>query len=246
MNRKLEDPRPAVGMHIDDEVIGHILDKLDKIQTQEAFERGSERYQFRRRGVEVDVEHIGGTHARLRVWTRNISAGGISLLHGSFVHPGSRCEITLPLLDGQKQEVRGTVRWCRLLAGMVHELGVQFEQEWDMELFINVATLRTARDDAEARRRSGQDNRAQLIAAADALMLEIDQLIEPPNLNRAKELCRRMQQIALLLKFEELESASRLALNSLQTSGSVARSEPLLRKVQGLARQLEGLRMQEI
>src|SRR5687768_12470301 len=101
MNRRLMDSKPAVGMQIDDEVIRHILDKLDKLQSAEPFERSDERFPYRRRGVELEVEHIGGTSSRLRVWTRNLSAGGISLLHGSFVHPGSRCELTLPRRDDQ-------------------------------------------------------------------------------------------------------------------------------------------------
>lgn len=241
MDRRILDRKPVVGLQIDDDVIRHILDKLDKLPDGEPFERQHARYQYRRRGVEVQVEHIGGTESRLRVWTRNLSPGGISLLHGSFIHPGSRCTIALNQRNGEAQEVTGIVRWCRLLSGIVHEIGVQFEEEIPMELFVNVAMLRDEADTAavEAKRLA---NRSALIEAADKLMLEIDHLIEPPNLNRAKELCRRMQQIASQLEFAELELAARMAWESLHIGGSVARSEPLLRKVQGLTRQLNAMR----
>ena len=121
---------------------------------------------------------------------------------------------------------------------MMHELGVQFEEELQMELFVNIAVLRDVNRKAE---QNANAQRAILIEDAKALWLEIDHLIELPNLNRAKELCRRMQQIATLLKLDDLESASRKALNALQNTGSVARAESLLREVQSLSKELTTL-----
>ena len=67
---------------------------------------------------------------------RNISREGISLLHGKFVYGGTACVVGLQALDGQVVPVHGKVIWCRLVAGRVHELGVQFDESIDVEEFV--------------------------------------------------------------------------------------------------------------
>jgi hypothetical protein len=67
---------------------------------------------------------------------RNISRTGMSLLHGKFVCDGTPCVAGLKALDGQLVPVRGKVTSCRLIAGRIHEIGIQFEEPIDLDDFV--------------------------------------------------------------------------------------------------------------
>lgn len=88
------------------------------------------RWQFRPQGVEMRLEQSGGggpsSRATVRVACRNLSRGGMSILHGSYIHPGAEATILLKNTQGQTIPVPGTIVRCRHVRGMVHELGVQF------------------------------------------------------------------------------------------------------------------------
>jgi CheY-like chemotaxis protein len=86
--------------------------------------------------VELEVEHIGGGTTRTICCTRNISAGGVGLVLGSFLHRGSRARVTLSRLDGKRVTLPGVVAFCRHLSGKVHEVGVAFEKQVDPTLYI--------------------------------------------------------------------------------------------------------------
>jgi hypothetical protein len=60
----------------------------------------------------------------------------MSLLHGKFVYDGTLCVAGLKALDGQLVPVRGKVMWCRLIAGRIHEIGIQFEEPIDLDDFV--------------------------------------------------------------------------------------------------------------
>lgn len=93
--------------------------------------RGFVRWQFRLLGAEMRVEQSGGggasSNATVTVACRNLSRGGMSVVHGSFIHPGSAVTMLLRSRENSMVPIRGTIVRCRHVRGMVHELGIKFD-----------------------------------------------------------------------------------------------------------------------
>ncbi len=112
---------------------GKLLGRLDEtpVGANEDDRRRSKRWEYRRSDIAVLVQHPGGGTGRYLVCARNISAGGISFIHGGYLHPGSECQIVLPRRDGMPLPVTGIIVHCRHLEGCFHEIGIRFAQELD-------------------------------------------------------------------------------------------------------------------
>ena len=108
--------------------------------------RRYKRWEFRLSDIAVLVQHPGGGVGRYLVCARNISAGGVSFIHGGYIHPGSECKIVLPRRDGAPLPVNGEIVYCRHVEGSYHEVGVRFTQEVDPALLLEDPT-----EEAEAR-----------------------------------------------------------------------------------------------
>lgn len=223
--------RPVVPMNVADREVETLIDRLDRAERrQKAVQtRAEPRVPFRRGGVVLSLEHPGQTSTLISVWTRNISRSGVGMLLGAFVHPGTRCEIELPRDDGGKQAVFGVVQWCRLIQGIVHELGIKFEEELDLEQFINIAVLREYRYEEPVAAAAMAP--ADVTNTVQALLKEVDELIQLPRLSRALAVCDKLHECGEELGREELSKAAWNALTSLRATNSIARSEPALRKL---------------
>ena len=81
--------------------------------------------------IAVLVQHPAGGTGRYLVCARNISAGGLSAIHGGYIHPGSECKIVLPRREGNPFAVNGIIVHCRHIEGSYHEIGIRFTQEID-------------------------------------------------------------------------------------------------------------------
>ncbi len=81
---------------------------------------------------------IAGATASYIVRPRNLSTGGISILHGSFVYPRSTCSLMLKTITKEDALVSGKVVSCRCVRGRVHEIGIQFDHPIKIEDFIPV------------------------------------------------------------------------------------------------------------
>lgn len=89
------------------------------------------RWEYRMSDIALVVQHPGGGNGRYLVCARNLSAGGISFIHGGYLHPGSDCKVVLPRRDGTPWVVAGVIVHCRHLQGSHHEVGLQFVKEVD-------------------------------------------------------------------------------------------------------------------
>ncbi len=68
-----------------------LLEEFDRGQTgTDHPDREFVRNSFRVGAIELTVVHSSGSEVTLPVATRNISKGGISLLHSAYIHTGSR------------------------------------------------------------------------------------------------------------------------------------------------------------
>lgn len=88
------------------------------------------------RALMTVVDDVGSAR-HFVVAPRNISAGGVAVLHGGFVHPGTRCIISMRRMDRTAQSVSARVARCSHLKGHLHDLGIRFDQRVDPEKFID-------------------------------------------------------------------------------------------------------------
>lgn len=117
--------------------LSSLLDALDATSARKTDrDREFSRWPFRGTGVTLELIHPGGTISTLRVISRNISRGGVSLLHTAFVHPGSSCKVTLPKATGVTATLPGVIRRCEHRGGKLHELGIRFNDPIDLRQFI--------------------------------------------------------------------------------------------------------------
>lgn len=134
-----------------------LLDRLDR-EDQVIPGRGMqqwERYPYRRRDIVLKLYQPGGTLQTLVVPARNISAWGVSLVHGGYVYIGTRCTVELVTTRDTRREIPGRVVRCRHTGGRMHEMGIRFEREIDAAEFLADATAQrvlVAEDDAAMRR----------------------------------------------------------------------------------------------
>jgi CheY-like chemotaxis protein len=71
------------------------------------------------------------------VATRNISRGGMSLLHASYVYPGTRINAQLRRADDSIFHASGKVCRCIHRGGVVHEIGIEFDTEIIVQEFVH-------------------------------------------------------------------------------------------------------------
>ena len=100
-----------------------------------AAKRRDTRHEYRGHNVHLDLHTEGGRISRFLTFSRDLSASGLSLVHGGFVYPGTICEVTLTTLDGENQTIDGVVKRCDYVKGMLHELGIRFDQRIDPKNF---------------------------------------------------------------------------------------------------------------
>ncbi len=113
-----------------------------------------------RRRLRVD---LSATSVLMTVWNetddssvifssipRNLSTHGMSIIHGQFIHPGSRCRVQLPSLTGA-EDVTGKVLTCRLIAGLVHEICIVFDEAIDLSNFTDFTPEQALRYHQEKR-----------------------------------------------------------------------------------------------
>ncbi len=72
----------------------------------------------------------------ITVAARNISRGGVGLLHSSFVYPKTRVTIHLTCNQENPRPVRGIVQRCIHRGGVVHEVGVKFDEEISIQQYL--------------------------------------------------------------------------------------------------------------
>tara|TARA_R110002072_G_scaffold150953_5_gene299878 strand:+ start:5106 stop:6236 length:1131 start_codon:yes stop_codon:yes gene_type:complete len=125
--------------------LNKLLEQFDK--DQESYvnpDREYVRWSFRVGAVELTIQHGNGAKVTIPVATRNISRGGMSILHASFVHVNSPCEITLKLANGTSQTIQGKIVRCGHLEGRVHEVGIAFNEQISTKDLLGLDPLNEA------------------------------------------------------------------------------------------------------
>lgn len=113
-----------------------LADQLDTDAAGESSRRGSARLSYRRTSVTLCIEQPGGGSTTVRVVSRNLSKGGMSLLHAAYLHPGTRCVVVLRHKVKGDIPIKARIVRCRHVSKKVHELGVQFDHAIEVVEYV--------------------------------------------------------------------------------------------------------------
>lgn len=131
-------------LNVQDKSLKKLLDQLnaqgmadsEELSPDRIKKREMARWEFRKDAIEMQIEHPGGSTVTIRVICRNLSRGGASVLHASFVHIGCNCKIILPHLRRGPTPVQGKIVRCQHRGGVVHELGIAFTKPIRVRDFV--------------------------------------------------------------------------------------------------------------
>lgn len=127
----------------------HVLQELEEAAAHPVSSdlRASHRYRYHvREGLLLQVP---GFPVQFIVRPRNLSTGGVSVLHGSFLYPGTTCTIMLKTIDGEQLCIDGRIIRCRCVHGRAHEVNIRFDKQIEIENFIDMRQARLV-DGAES------------------------------------------------------------------------------------------------
>lgn len=86
--------------------------------------------------VFLKVRQPGGQESVIRVVCRNLSRGGMAILHNAYMHPRSKCAVVLPHLLNGPTVIEGTVVRCQHRRGVIHEVGIRFGQSINVRDYV--------------------------------------------------------------------------------------------------------------
>jgi len=116
-----------------------LCDLLDvRTSAEAARKRDFIRWPFRHASLALRIVHPGATTVQISVACRNLSCGGLSVMHSAYVHTGSPVIVTLPHPKLGHVDVDGTVSRCSHLRGVVHEIGIRFNKPINARDFVNL------------------------------------------------------------------------------------------------------------
>ena len=112
--------------------------KLDQLSPDFCDKRQYERIEYRKLSqIAVAIKPPDGEWAKYVVRSHNLSRGGIGFIHGCYLHPGSQCRLILKNSQDQVVCINGTVKRCEFIEAKAHDIGVQFDQEIDINDYVN-------------------------------------------------------------------------------------------------------------
>ena len=114
--------------------LDELLDELDG-GGGNSVHRSHSRWSFRERSIRALLRQPDGGEVELSLAARNLSVGGASLLHSAFVYPDTAITVDLPRADKKFQRVVGKVMRCDHVRGVIHELGVKFDEPINLRDF---------------------------------------------------------------------------------------------------------------
>ena len=127
--RSIGQARPNT-LGLAEEQLEQFLDEMDGSPDARngPMQRDFIRWPFRQTRVGMTVRFMDGQESTFGVACRNLSSGGVSVLHSAFLHAGTKCSLELPHPVTGTQAISGQVVRCDHRQGMVHEIGVKFNE----------------------------------------------------------------------------------------------------------------------
>ncbi len=125
-------------INFEQRALEELLNELDNGpgESEAAKRRDFVRWPFRQTSIKMRLTQALGMTSEIAVACRNLSCGGASLLHCSYLHPGSKVRIALPQLHGGVIEVGGEICRCKHVRGVIHEIGVKFTRKIETKDYL--------------------------------------------------------------------------------------------------------------
>ncbi len=124
-------------LHLSDEQWRTLSEKLDRDNLGVTGKRRYQRISYRKLAqLAIAVQQPNGEWAKYVVRSRDLSPSGIGFIHGTYIHPGSECRVILKDCHGQVACLNGVIKCCRLVEGIAHNVGVQFNEEINIASFV--------------------------------------------------------------------------------------------------------------
>lgn len=114
--------------------LDELLDELDA-KGGNSVNRSHQRWTFRNRSIRVVLTQSDGSEVMLQLAARNLSVGGVSLLHSAYVYPATKMTVDLPKINGKILRIEGVVTRCSHVRGVIHEVGVKFNEPINLHDF---------------------------------------------------------------------------------------------------------------
>ncbi|MEM6505831.1 MAG: response regulator [Planctomycetota bacterium] len=156
---------PIQTLHLNDRDKAKLLWAIDQASTGEHDEQREVRVSCTNNEAVLTLKTDGGGETRLSVLARNLSRKGVALVHGRYIYPKSRCEVSLQALNSAWHSVLGTVQHVRHVQGTIHELGVHFDEPIDLSDFVTMSSeeeTRYLRELADNMPEGDEDDTVQL------------------------------------------------------------------------------------
>ena len=118
-----------------------LMDELDQMNECPSARRHHSRLEYRKHALNVEVYQPSGGSVSFCVACRNISRGGLSVLHSSYMHVGTKCRVKLRHKTEGDQWVMSQVVQCRHVSGRVHDVGLRFTREIDVNDYVRLDPL---------------------------------------------------------------------------------------------------------
>lgn len=112
------------------------LNDPDKMVKPKKTLRTYTRLEYQDPYLELFLQTIDRSKRTITVAARNISCSGISVLHSSYVYPGTFATTKLHKVDGTPMTVSGRVIRCEHRGGIVHEIGIKFDVDIHVREFV--------------------------------------------------------------------------------------------------------------
>jgi len=119
--------------------LSHLESQLNAQSTQYSvgnLKRRYARYPYWGNPIMIEMSQPSGSPTRLLYTARDISPGGIGVLHLAYTHLGTRCVVHLPKLNGSIDQILGTVVLCTHLQGTVHQIGLKFDHDIEVGEYV--------------------------------------------------------------------------------------------------------------
>lgn len=135
-NRVAPSSARANSLGIDQKTLEGVVKKLDiPLPKDTKLKRGFVRWPFPEANLELLVLCSGGGTTSVRVAARNLSCGGIGILHRSFLHPKTRVRVRLRSISAGMVEINGAISRCTFKGGVLHDIGIRFDKPIDIHEF---------------------------------------------------------------------------------------------------------------
>lgn len=193
-----------------------MLSKLDEggKKNKPSAKRIFRRLSYAHAKIAIHVESEGHNERTLIVATRNLSQGGVSILHSSFMYPKTELTVDLVTNKGQITPCHGTITRCEHRGGRVHEVGIKFDDEVILREYLhpNPKNLLHSREKIDEER---MDIKLLIFSPNTDFSAVMRQILLPTNIRykfvktheEAIELCREQDMVLCQLDTTTLQTS---------------------------------------